>query len=106
MTQIKNFYITYFAKTHNGKEYANGGKIITRKASEHNPKGTAGRMFSDMGGRLNKITKEALAARLMMENFGKELDESGKKADHTSKFLKELQKLIQQELERALFLQN
>ena len=55
-----------------------------------------GRMFSDMGGRLNKITKEALAARLMMENFGKELDDTGEKAGHTSKFLKELQKLLQE----------
>ena len=45
-----NFYITYFAKTHNGEEYANGGKIITRKAQEPNPKGTAGREFTDRNG--------------------------------------------------------
>ena len=50
MTQLKNFYITYFARTHNGKEYAKGGKIITRKAQEPNPKGTAGREFTDRNG--------------------------------------------------------
>jgi len=45
-----NFYITYFAKTHNGKEYANGVKMITRKAQEPNPVGTAGRKFVDRNG--------------------------------------------------------
>ena len=45
-----NFYITYFAKTHNGKEYAGGVKMITRKAQEPNPKGTAGRKFVDKNG--------------------------------------------------------
>ena len=50
MTQLKNFYITYFAKTHNGKEYAEGVKMITRKACEPNPKGTAGRIFTDKNG--------------------------------------------------------
>ena len=50
MKQIKNFYITYFARTHNGKEYANGVKMITRKAQEPNPKGTAGREFVDKNG--------------------------------------------------------
>ena len=50
MTQLKNFYITYFARTHNGKEYANGVKTITRKAQEPNPKGTAGREFTDRNG--------------------------------------------------------
>ena len=48
--KANNFYITYFARTHNGKEYANGGKIITRKACEPNPKGTAGREFVDKNG--------------------------------------------------------
>ena len=43
MTQLpKNFFITYFAKKHS--------KFITRKASEPNPKGTAGRMFTDKNG--------------------------------------------------------
>ena len=37
-----NFYITYFAKKHS--------KFITRKASEPNPKGTAGKMFTDKNG--------------------------------------------------------
>ena len=37
-----NFYITYFAKKHS--------KFITRKASEPNPKGTAGRRFVDRYG--------------------------------------------------------
>tara|TARA_R100001086_G_scaffold52656_1_gene23521 strand:- start:278 stop:514 length:237 start_codon:yes stop_codon:yes gene_type:complete len=37
-----NFYITYFAKKHS--------KFITRKACEPNPKGTAGREFTDKNG--------------------------------------------------------
>ena len=45
-----SFFITYFAKTHNGEPIPNGGKVITRKASEPNPKGTAGRMFTDKNG--------------------------------------------------------
>ena len=49
------FYITYFAKTHNGKPIADGGKIITRKACEPNPKGTAGREFTDKNGTDNYI---------------------------------------------------
>ncbi len=48
--KANNFYITYFAKTHNGKPIANGGKIVTRKACEPNPKGTAGRKFVDRHG--------------------------------------------------------
>ena len=35
--KTNNFYITYFARTHNGEEYADGGKVITRKAQEPNP---------------------------------------------------------------------
>ena len=42
-----NFYITYFAKKHS--------KIITRKACEPNPKGTAGREFTDKNGTDNYI---------------------------------------------------
>ena len=53
--KANNFYITYFAKTHNGKPIANGGKIITRKACEPNPKGTAGREFVDKNGTDNYI---------------------------------------------------
>ena len=37
-----NFYITYFAKKHS--------KFITRKASEPNPNGTAGKEFVDKNG--------------------------------------------------------
>ena len=48
--KANNFYITYFAKTHNGEEYPDGGKMITRKAQEPNPAGTAGRMFTDKNG--------------------------------------------------------
>ena len=48
--KANNFYITYFARTHNGKEYAEGVKMITRKAQEPNPKGTAGKMFTDKNG--------------------------------------------------------
>ena len=45
-----SFFITYFAKTHKGEQYPNGGKVITRKAQEPNPKCTAGRMFTDKNG--------------------------------------------------------
>ena len=40
--KANNFYITYFAKKHS--------KFITRKASEPNPKGTAGKEFVDKNG--------------------------------------------------------
>ena len=36
--------------TQRPKEYAYGGKVITRKAQEPNPKGTAGREFVDKNG--------------------------------------------------------
>ena len=43
ITQMpKKFYITYFAKKHS--------KFITRKASEPNPAGTAGKEFTDRNG--------------------------------------------------------
>ena len=40
--KTNNFYITYFAKKHS--------KFITRKASEPNPAGTAGKEFTDRTG--------------------------------------------------------
>ena len=40
--KANNFYITYFAKKHS--------KFITRKASEPNPVGTAGKEFTDKNG--------------------------------------------------------
>ena len=40
--KANNFYITYFAKKHS--------KFITRKASEPNPAGTAGKEFTDRNG--------------------------------------------------------
>ncbi len=40
--KTNNFYITYFAKKHS--------KFITRKASEPNPAGTAGKEFTDRNG--------------------------------------------------------
>jgi hypothetical protein len=46
----QTFFITYYAKTHNGEPIKGGGKFITRKACEPNPKGTAGRMFTDKNG--------------------------------------------------------
>ena len=39
---MSNFYITYYAKKHS--------KFVTRKASEPNPEGTAGREFVDKNG--------------------------------------------------------
>ena len=45
-----SFFIPYFAKPHKGEQYPNGGKVITRKAQEPNPKGTAGRKFTDKNG--------------------------------------------------------
>ena len=50
----KNFFITYFAKKHS--------KFITRKASEPNPKGTAGREFTDRNG-VNRYVYWDLEAR-------------------------------------------
>ena len=40
--KVNNFFITYFAKKHS--------KFITRKASEPNPEGTAGKEFTDRNG--------------------------------------------------------
>jgi len=37
MTSGDNFYVTYFAKTHNGEPIINGGKIITRKGTWTKP---------------------------------------------------------------------
>ena len=51
ITQLpEKFYITYFAKTHNGKPIENGGKLITRTASAIKPDGTKGKMFTDKNG--------------------------------------------------------
>ena len=33
----KTFYVTYFARTHNGQPIKNGGAIITRKGQWHKP---------------------------------------------------------------------
>ena len=46
----KQFFITYYAKTHNGEEIKNGGKFITRKASAYKPNGVEGKMFVDKNG--------------------------------------------------------
>ena len=46
----KKFYITYFAKTHNGEPIKNGGKIITRTASAEKPNGVLGKIFTDKSG--------------------------------------------------------
>ena len=46
----KKFYITYFAKTHNGEAIENGGKIITRTASAEKPNGVLGKIFTDKNG--------------------------------------------------------
>ena len=43
----EQFFITYYAKTHNGEEIKNGGKFITRKASASKPNGVEGKMFVD-----------------------------------------------------------
>tara|TARA_R100000808_G_scaffold1427_1_gene6478 strand:+ start:236 stop:502 length:267 start_codon:yes stop_codon:yes gene_type:complete len=44
------FYITYFARTHNGQPIKNGGKIITRRASKAKPNGALGKIFTDKNG--------------------------------------------------------
>ena len=45
------FMITYFAKTHNGKPYPNGGKIITRNGSWLKPNtDTVGKAFISKNG--------------------------------------------------------
>ena len=46
----KTFFITYFAKTHNGEAIKNGGKFITRKASAQKPNGVLGKIFTDKNG--------------------------------------------------------
>ena len=46
----ETFFITYYAKTHNGEEIENGGKFITRKASAYKPNGVLGKMFVDKNG--------------------------------------------------------
>ena len=44
----KTFYVTYFAKSHNGEPIKNGGVIITRKGQWHKPNtDTVGRYFVD-----------------------------------------------------------
>ena len=48
ITQLpEKFYITYFAKTHNGEEH---NAFITRTASAFKPDGTLGKMFTDKNG--------------------------------------------------------
>ena len=47
----KKFYITYFAKTHNGIAIEGGGKIITRQGSPEKPNGVLGKIFTDKNGR-------------------------------------------------------
>ena len=44
------YFITYYARTHNGEEIKNGGKFITRKASAYKPNGVLGKMFVDKNG--------------------------------------------------------
>jgi hypothetical protein len=46
----KTFFITYFARTHNGEAIKNGGKFITRKASAQKPNGVLGKIFTDKNG--------------------------------------------------------
>ena len=51
ITQMpKKFYITYFARTHNGEAIKNGGKIITRTASAEKPNGVLGQILTDKNG--------------------------------------------------------
>jgi len=35
----QTFFITYYARTHNGEPIKGGGKFITRKASAYKPNG-------------------------------------------------------------------
>jgi hypothetical protein len=52
----KTFYITYFAKTHNGEPIKNGGAIITRKGQWHKPNtDTVGKFFVDKNNQHNFI---------------------------------------------------
>ena len=44
------FYLTYFARTHNGQPIPNGGRIITRRASKAKPNGVLGKIFTDKNG--------------------------------------------------------
>ena len=46
----QTFFITYYARTHNGEAIKNGGTFITRKASAYKPNGVLGKMFTDKNG--------------------------------------------------------
>ncbi len=46
----QTFFITYYARTHNGEAIKNGGTFITRKASAYKPNGVIGKMFTDKNG--------------------------------------------------------
>ena len=46
----QTFFITYYARTHNGEAIKNGGTFITRKASAYKPNGVLGKMFVDKNG--------------------------------------------------------
>ena len=46
----EQFFITYYARTHNGEPIKGGGKFITRKASAYKPNGVIGKMFTDKNG--------------------------------------------------------
>ena len=46
----QTFFITYYARTHNGEPIKGGGKFITRKASAYKPNGVEGKMFVDKNG--------------------------------------------------------
>ena len=53
----KQFFITYYAKTHNGEEIKGGGKFITRKASAYKQNGVDRFIYWDFDA-LNKKTND------------------------------------------------
>ena len=66
----KQFFITYYAKTHNGEEIKNGGKFITRKASAYKPNGVEGKMFVDKNGTHRFIYRDIDAWNKKTKAFG------------------------------------
>ena len=72
----KTFYVTYFARTHNGQPIKNGGAIITRKGQWHKPNtDTVGRYFVDKnlrGGRggIKSQQTSLLSSKIIKSDFG------------------------------------
>ena len=66
----QTFFITYYARTHNGEAIKNGGTFITRKASAYKPNGVIGKMFTDKNGTDRFIYWDFDAINKKTQEFG------------------------------------